>query len=58
NTLTSTQSKILYDQRKCKSADKKIEEAMHMIRNTTISKPQTIGNSVLKEPSYFYNPRL
>nr|QZB49151.1 BV-like protein [Cotesia vestalis bracovirus] len=58
NTLTSTQSNIIHDQRKCKSADEKIEEAIHMIRNATISKPQTTGNSVLKEPSYFYKPRL
>ncbi|CAD6243551.1 GSCOCT00014226001.2-RA-CDS [Cotesia congregata] len=58
NTLTSSECNKIHDRWKCKSAEAKIEEAIHMIKNATISKPQTTGNSVLKEPSYFYKPRL
>nr|QZB49109.1 BV-like protein [Cotesia vestalis bracovirus] len=35
NTLTSTQSMIIQDRWKCKMAEEKIEEAIHMIRRTT-----------------------
>ncbi|CAD6243607.1 GSCOCT00014293001.2-RA-CDS [Cotesia congregata] len=58
NTLTSTQSNIIHDRWKCKSAEEKIEEAIHMIKNATISKSQAIVSPVSKEPSYFYKPRL
>ncbi|AGO14360.1 BV18 family protein [Diolcogaster facetosa bracovirus] len=57
NTLTSTQSKILYDRWKCKMTEEKIEETIHMIRRTTISQPQTIATSIVKEPNYFYKPK-
>ncbi|AEE09553.1 conserved hypothetical protein [Cotesia vestalis bracovirus] len=57
NTLTSTQSMIIQDRWKCKMAEEKIEEAIHMIRRTSISKSQTIATSVVKEPNYFYKPK-